>query len=294
MAYDIKKLENESENIAYVDKNEEDVDLNNDIFENLVFYVNLIEMKKKLNQLSKYLLKHPYMIFIFTIFIDFMNYGFDKFIFLKLYALNIIHSVKEYLNLNSYIEEIILLDKEKIMNIKHNHVKELNKEMFHLLFNGNNMILDDESCILIKYVYEEVKYRLYVEYKNIQNKTIKLSNYIKNNAEYNKKNVDKDTLHLFNNECNQISYATINDNDVKEIIEQCNGPFYDFGILNNHKVYIKYILKELNIDNFEKLEIKYTNFHLDEDEMELKEHIIKINDKDKYIISDIIQKYIVM
>ncbi len=35
-------------------------------------------------------------------------------------------------------------------------------------------------------------------------------------------------------------------------------------------------MKELNIDTLEELNIKYTNFHLNEEKMELEDNIIKI------------------
>ena len=83
--------------------------------------------------------------------------------------------------------------------------------------------------------------------------------------------------------------------NIKEIIEECNGPFYDFGLIHNHKVYIKHLVKELGIrlDEFRELEIKYTNYYMDEIDMVLIEHVINIKDKDDYIQSGIINKKLI-
>ena len=51
-------------------------------------------------------------------------------------------------------------------------------------------------------------------------------------------------------------------------------------------------MKELNINNLLKFEIKYKNYYLDEDKMELVEHIIKTENENEYINSIIIDKYI--
>ena len=96
-------------------------------------------------------------------------------------------------------------------------------------------------------------------------------------------NHSNNELYFYNNECNEIDTASINGIDIKEIIQECNGPFNDFGVLNNNKIYIKYIMKELNIDTLEELNIKYTNFHLNEEKMELEDNIIKLINEDEYI-----------
>ena len=51
-------------------------------------------------------------------------------------------------------------------------------------------------------------------------------------------------------------------------------------------------MKELNINNLLKFEIKYKNYYLDEDKMELVEHIIDIKDENQYINSSIIDRFI--
>ena len=152
--------------------------------------------------------------------------------------------------------------------------------------------MDDESCILIKYYYKEKNYRLYVNYNDIDENVINLPLNIENmNKEYEDK-YKKDIFYFFKNECSEIESAQINEIDIKEIIEECNGVFNDFGLLSNNKIHVKYLMKELNIEMLESLELKYKNFHLDEDAMELLEHKIEIKDKNNYLTSDIINKII--
>jgi len=160
---------------------------------------------------------------------------------------------------------------------------DINKEIFEDTFKVNNLEITKNCCILVKYIYEECQYRVYINYDSLDDKFI----YIPLNiTDINDKNIEKysnNELYFYNNECNEIDTASINGIDIKEIIQECNGPFNDFGVLNNNKIYIKYIMKELNIDTLEELNIKYTNFHLNEEKMELEDNIIKLINEDEYI-----------
>ena len=175
----------------------------------------------------------------------------------------------------------------EIENINYNYI---DRNIYQQLFDSKNINVIN-SCILIKYYYNQVKYRLYINYNDIDNKKIELPLDIESIKNLNVSCYSKNIINMLDCECDKIEYARINDIDVKEIIEECNGPFNDFGLLNNNKIYIKYLTRELDLNNiFINLNIKYINFHFDEQEMELKEHFISINTENDYINSPILNK----
>ena len=79
------------------------------------------------------------------------------------------------------------------------------------------------------------------------------------------------------------------DNFRLEYFNMIKTPFNDFGILYNVPVKLIWSLSEnnVNIDLFTKFYLKFLNLYFDEEEMDLKEHIIELkrDDLDKVIIS---------
>ena len=51
-------------------------------------------------------------------------------------------------------------------------------------------------------------------------------------------------------------------------------------------------MNELKIQDLENFKLKYTNFHLDEDKLELIEHTIENENKEKLIMSDLMKEII--
>ena len=253
-------------------------------------YYNYNKVMNDMNDTISILMKHPYLLYLYVLFIDFMNNVLDNLILFKLFVEKNLHEIiKIYIKTNN-IENIYLISNTKFLLI--NNINKLNKEIFEEIFENNKCELNDESCILIKYKYEGKNYRLYINYKDIQNNIYEFPLNIEKQQEELDKKYNRNILLFFKNECNEIKEATINDIDIKDIIEECNGPFYDFGLIHNHKIYIYCLIKELGLrlDEFNDLKIKYTNFYMDEDEMVLVDHIINISDTNDYIQSEIINK----
>ena len=255
-------------------------------------YYNYNKVMNDMNDTISILMKHPYLLYLYVLFIDFMNNVLDNLILFKLFVEKNLHEIiKIYIKTNN-IENIYLISNTKFLLI--NNINKLNKEIFEEMFEKNECELNDESCILIKYKYEGNKYRLYINYKDIQDNIYEFPLNIEKQQEELDKKYNRNIILFFKNECNEIKEAIINDIDIKDIIEECNGPFYDFGLIHNHKIYVKNINKELGIGEheFQNLEIKYKNFYMDEDEMLLVDHIINITNSTNYIQSEIINKKI--
>jgi hypothetical protein len=254
-------------------------------------FVNFYNYDKIMNQMYDiiiFLVKHPYLLYFYVLMGDLLNNTLDNILLFKLFIEKNINELLKFYIVNNQIENIYLISDTKFLLI--NNINKLNKEIFEEIFRQNNCELNDDSSILIKYKYENKNYRLYINYKDIQNNSYEFPLNIEQIQENLEKKYNRNTILFFKNECNEIKEARINDIDIKEIIEECNGPFYDFGLIHNHKVYIKHLVKELGIrlDEFRELEIKYTNFYMDEIDMVLIDHIIHITNINDYIQSEII------
>ena len=246
-----------------------------------------------------YMMEHKYIINIISFVLNiFHNFG-DSIVYyvilFKIFLQDKYIYIKKKLVVNNYITGCYLINDDNIIenkNIEYIGHIDINKEIFEDMFKINKLEITNNCCILIKYIYEGCKNRCYVNYNSLDEKIQYFPLNIEKMKECNIAKYSSDKLFFFNNECNEIDIATINGINIKEMMKECNGSFNDFGILNNNKVYVKYIMKELSIDNLEELNIKYTNFHLNEEKMELEDHIIKITNEDEYITSSIINKII--
>jgi len=102
---------------------------------------------------------------------------------------------------------------------------------------------------------------------------------------------------LFSIESKDILEVEINGTinyDLENYIEMIQTPFNDFGILYHTPVKLKWILSEnnINLETFRKFYLKFLNPHLDEETMELCDHVIELNNEqlNSIIISDIMKK----
>lgn len=292
MAYSTLNIDNtdsKKNDECMVDNNYENDD---DILDNFTFLLQFNEFKNSCDENIKLLLKHPYILYFIMILMDNVNSIFDAILLVKIYLFNKYNETrKEYFNKDGILN-LYLISNDRFIEISKNNVKNIDNHIFNTLFEENKLDLDEKSCICVRYSVDDINYRIYINNRDEKfnyNFPLNIEDYTKDHeSKYNKNN-----LHFFKNECNEIEYAYMNDIDIKELIIECNGPFYDFGLMNNNKIYIKNIMKELNINNLLKFEIKYKNFHLDEDKMELIDHIIKYENEEVYINSEIIDKYII-
>ena len=265
------------------------IQLMNDFFN----YYNYNKIINQMYDIIIFIIKHPYLLYFYLLMSDLLNNTIDNILLFKLFIeKNINEFIKLYID-NNKIENIYLINNEKFLLLP--KIDKLNKEIFEeILINNNcNLELYDDSCIVIKYRYESKVYRLYINYKDIQHNSYEFPLNIQKIKEDLDTKYNRSTILFFKNECNEIKEARINDIDIKEIIGECNGPFYDFGLIHNHKVYVKHLVKELDLDELKELEIKYTNFYMDEDEMALIDHVIHITNINDYIQSEIINKKLI-
>lgn len=292
MACDTSYMNEKKNDVCVTESNEYENNIDSDLMNDMINYYQFIKLSNFINENIKNIKASPYFVFILSVFFDYLNTLLDNYIKIKLYSKEKYNLIKDCLFSNNYVQEIYLLNENNYIKVEDINIELINKQYFEETFKQYKITLDEESCILIKYYYKEKNYRLYVNYNEIAEKVINLPLNIENmNKEYENK-YKKDILYFFKNECSEIESAQINEIDIKEIMEECNGIFNDFGLLSNNKIHIKYLMKELNIDELESLELKYKNFHLDEDAMELLEHKIEIKDKNSYLTSEIINKII--
>lgn len=296
MAYNTIDLHNNQNNILLNKKNDvhDDNDIDYDLLNNFVTYLKLFELKETLNKNLEYLYKNPYILYMLALLFDVFDNMLDYCIVAKNFVEVKVNHFKEILVNENYLNEIYLINDDnflKLINIDID-LETIDKEKFEKIFHHLNLELNNFSSILIKYTYKDKQYRLYINYYSLEDNVYKIPLEIEDMKDKINEEYSKEIVHTFNNECDDIEIAKINNIDIKDIIQECNGPFHDFGLLLNNKIYIKYLMHELNLDKLTNLHIKYKNFHLDDDEMELVEHVIKIENEDEYISSEIINKFI--
>ena len=273
--------------------NETDINMeDNELINNFVFYHEYNKMSNKMNEFLEIITKNPVILYIILLFTDSLNVFFDSLIMLKLNSLNKYNEFRrKYFN-DDKILNVCLINDDNFNEIIHHDIKNIDDKIFEEIFRENNLEINDKSCIMVRYKYDEKIYRLYLNYEDLNDKNYEFPLDIEKIKNNNNEKLERNIINFFSNECSEIEYAYLNDLDIKEIIEECNGPFNDFGLLDYNKIYVKNIMKELNINNLLKFEVKYKNYYLDEDKMELVEHVINIKDENQYMNSDIIEKYI--
>ena len=260
----------------------------------------------------KIIKKIPFLSKIYIFFNIFLNFSFEKILEVKI---QVNKFYEKYLINNNFI----LLQTKLIYNNHNGHLIKLNINNFMSEKNINilqNKLFDE----IIKYYFiNDIKYnndiRLQLDYK-FNNKNYKIFySYLEiNNGKenYNKLNknemiipfYDKDYIELFNivkaikekidyfkMNCKDIEYIKINDKIYNNsFIEEYLGPLLDFGFIYRIPIKIKWILDELVIDELDSFELKFMTPYFDENEMDLIDHLIKTNDKNELLISNITNK----
>lgn len=295
MAYsniNVEENECKKNNVCELD-NETDVNMeDNELINNFVFYHEYSKISNKMGEFLEFITKNPVILYIILLFTDSLNVFFDSLIMLKLNSLNKYNEFRrKYFN-DDKILNVCLINDDNFNEIIHHDIKNIDDKIFEEIFRENNLEINDKSCIMVRYKYDEKIYRLYLNYEDLNDKNYEFPLDIEKIKNNNNEKLERNIINFFSNECSEIEYAYLNDLDIKEIIEECNGPFNDFGLLDYNKIYVKNVMKELNINNLLKFEVKYKNYYLDEDKMDLVEHVINIKDENQYMNSDIIEKYI--
>jgi len=219
----------------------------------------------------------------------FNSYGFELIDQLILFKIRINKKINECLDFSvknkCEILECILINEDHFFKndtlntiIKVKDV--IDKDTFIDIFYHFQLEINEDSGLMIRYTYNNKINRIYIHYKQVKDGYIlKLPIDIENYKKKGLDNIAEGKKFNFQNEFNEISQATINDIDILEEINEMNGINNDFGLLNNNKIIIKYLKKEFNLDKIDQLKIKYKNFHLDDEKMELIDHeIIKKQD----------------
>ena len=253
--------------------------------------------------------KMPFLNKIYIFVSVFLNFSFEKILQIKI---QVNKFYEKYLINNNFI----LLQTKLIYNNHDGHLIKLNINNFINEKNINilNNKLFDE---IVKYYYiNDIKYnddiRLQLNYK-FNNKNYKIFySYLeinKSKENYYKLNknemiipfYDKDYIELFNivkamkekidyfkMNCKDIEYIKINDKIYNNsFIEEYRGPVLDFGFIYRTPIIIKGILDELAIDELYSFELNYMSPYFDEDKMDLIDNLIKTNDKNDLLNSNI-------
>jgi hypothetical protein len=168
----------------------------------------------------------------------------------------------------------------------------------NILPNNDN---NDDIRLKLYFKYNNIDYIIYIPYNTLTysyipyplyNESI-LNNYRNNIVvpRYVEQSNKKKIYSLFNLESKDILYVKINNIEYdKKYFEMIQSPFSDFGLLYGIRIKLLWILSEnnINIDTFEKFELKFLNLYFDEDAMDLKEHLITLtkDDINKYLISE--------
>lgn len=260
----------------------------------------------------KIIKKIPFLNKIYIFFSIFLNFSFEKILEVKI---QVNKFYEKYLINNNFI----LLQTKLIYNNHNGHLIKLNINNF-MNEKKINILQNKLFEEIVKYYYiNDIKYnndiRLQLNYK-FNNKNYKIFySYLEiNNGKenYNKLNknemiipfYDKEYIELFNivkamkekidyfkMNCKDIEYIKINDNIYNNtFIEEYLGPLLDFGFIYRAPIKIKWILDELAIDELYSFELKFMTPYFDEDEMDLIDHLIKTNDKNELLISNITNK----
>lgn len=240
------------------------------------------------------------------------------------FVLNVKIKIIEFINLlykkDDYkLEKIILyIDLDKSIDVtnffKRNNIKNINKVVIRNAFYENMADFQYNTNIRLKifFIYKNVNYIIYFPYDSLYNiddhylpyppfSEEILNNYRNDIIEpyYNNNLKKKYFYSLFNIDSKDIFDVKINnisDENLIKYFKMIQTPFNDFGLLYKTPIKLSWIIHENNIKNFETLYIKFLNLYLDEDLMDLKEHIMEFNkdDLDRFIVSERMEKILLL
>ena len=202
----------------------------------------------------------------------------------------------------------MILDKEKI-HMTPEYMTDIRIKL-EFMYNYTNYIL------YVPYVYKVHKYKLdgvdkksiktiedkdiYIKYPPYTNDIINdyrnnivIPNYEENNKKYRFYN-------FFTIDCKDIDEAyvlTVSGDkiDVQEYISKIQTPFHDNGLIYHMPVKVSWLCNDNDIEiaEFSKLYIKYSNFYLNEEDYDIvmNDHVICKESVNDYVLSDIMKNY---
>jgi hypothetical protein len=193
-------------------------------------------------------------------------------------------------------------------------IDKIDKNLFIQVYYKFNIKFEDNIHIRIKlnFIFCNKEYILYIPY-NLKNDnyiqyppyTNEIMDKYKNNIvipmhkTYNKKYPIYTFLTMNFREIDEckIYYnddSKIENIDITDYIKKINTPFNDMGILYDCSIPISWICNDnyINIDDFKKICLKYSNYYFNEEKMELEENIYESNDLNNTFISPILREYI--
>jgi hypothetical protein len=216
-----------------------------------------------------------------------------------------------YYNPNEYklTKALLYIDLENNIDVT-NYFKQNKDKIKKITRNTFLNIYHDECCMSMDYnkdirlkiffSYNGADYIIYISFQNILDGYIPYPPYSENILKNYRSDIIEPLFNiptnkkmfysLFNIEAKDILYVKINNKDSKELLTYFNKlktPFNDFGILYGCKIKLKWVLAENGIFDYNDFCLKFLNMYFDEEEFDLKEHIIEFekDDLDKYIIS---------
>ena len=104
-------------------------------------YYNYDKMMNNTHEMLSILMKHPYLLYIYLLFLDFMNNVLNKLILFKLFTEKKINEIIKFYTKNNQIEYVYLINNNNFILIP--TIDRLNKEIFEELFTNYTCELDD-------------------------------------------------------------------------------------------------------------------------------------------------------
>ena len=211
-----------------------------------------------------------------------------------LWKIQLTKQIKEYFRQDFQCLDCSLLTEDKI--IHDSYIKErldfrerINRELMEELCRHFE-IEEEKSVLLIRYRHDDKIYRLYIDFNRLKEGftmiyPLKIDEWKKSIEE----NQSRDLYFFLKNECNQIRSATINNENIRPIIEECNGFIHDFGFTIGHPIKIEYIMNEVGVEILEECKIEYDNFHFNDEKMEIEEHVFCSQNQEDYFCSEIMK-----
>ena len=217
---------------------------------------------------------------------------------LLLFKINMKRKYEARVNFNSHYCNLdyYIIHKNHFIKIENQsqNKKIFNFILFQDLFKYYKFEPEPDSVIILRFKYKNNYYRKYINYKQVlDGYTLELPIDPKKIIDIHEEKISKKKLYFLKNETNEIEYATINGQDCLELVKECNGLFHDFGVIDNNVIKIKYLMNELDINELKQFKLKYKNFHLDEEKIELVEHITEIQDNEELIMSNLMKEIII-
>lgn len=240
----------------------------------------------------------------------FVSYYFDDILKLKLRIQNYFFKKSDFVLKKVLLYTNLTHSIDVTSNFKKNVKNEIHKNIILQIYTEKKITCNYSQDIRLKifFTYKNNPYIIYFPYYQIYNKSSSthivpyppytdeiLNNYRNDiiapyHISYSKK---KYLYSLFNMESKNIKSIKINDNECKILhnyFDMIKTPFYDYGILYNIPIKLRWALEENNIamHTVQKFHLQFLNLYFDEENMELKEHniIMNGNDHENILISD--------